>query len=176
MITAFSLAPSTPSRISANTRMKSTRLYHAMERLHNPSSNAFGSLEHIFSLQEIDAITQKIADDEWMALGSVMAETLLETILDVGEDALNQRGWVERMSVTNRIAEEVSSAIEVCFFIHLYEGLCYQTSLVGQLTAERIRYRNHHFRNRSTGFVLNQLLLLLLAHSSIKDSIIFQKN
>jgi len=84
-----------------------------MERLHNPSTNSvFGSLEHIFSLKEIDTITQKIADDEWTALGSVMAESMLEMILEVGENALNQRGWVERMSVINRIAEEVSSAVE----------------------------------------------------------------
>jgi len=87
-----------------------------MERLHNPSTNpVFGSLEHIFSLKEIDTITQKIADDEWTALGSVMAESMLEMILEVGENALNQRGWVERMSVINRIAEEVSSAVEVRF-------------------------------------------------------------
>jgi hypothetical protein len=93
-----------------------SRLYHAMERLHNPSSNGiFGTVEHIFSLHEIDTITHKIADDEWMALGSVMAESMLETILDVGDDALNQRGWVERMSVTNRIAEEIASAVEVCY-------------------------------------------------------------
>ena len=94
-----------------------SRLYHAMERLHNPSSSndIFGTVEHIFSLHEIDTITHKIADDEWMALGSVMAESMIETILDVGDDALNQRGWVERMSVTNRIAEEIASAVEVCY-------------------------------------------------------------
>ncbi|KAL3763552.1 hypothetical protein ACHAW5_008095 [Stephanodiscus triporus] len=37
---------------------------------------------------------------------------MLETILDVGDDALNRRGWVERTTVTNRIAEEVSSVTE----------------------------------------------------------------
>ena len=82
-----------------------------MERLHDPSTNAF-QVEHVYSLRDIDRITQKIADDEWSALGSVIAETMLETILDVGDDALKQRGWVERMSLTNRIAEEVSSVVE----------------------------------------------------------------
>ena len=84
-----------------------------MERLHDPSTNAYGSVEHIYSLHDIETITQKIADDEWTALGSVIAETMYETILDVGDGALRQRGWVERMSLSNRIAEEVSSAVEV---------------------------------------------------------------
>lgn len=84
-----------------------------MERLHDPSTNAYGRVEHVYSLNEIGIITKKISDDEWTALGSVIAETMLETILDVGDDALNRRGWVERTTVTNRIAEEVSSAVEV---------------------------------------------------------------
>eukprot|EP00579_Thalassiosira_antarctica_P019963 CAMPEP_0201954082 /NCGR_PEP_ID=MMETSP0904-20121228/2188_1 /ASSEMBLY_ACC=CAM_ASM_000553 /TAXON_ID=420261 /ORGANISM="Thalassiosira antarctica, Strain CCMP982" /LENGTH=263 /DNA_ID=CAMNT_0048498037 /DNA_START=171 /DNA_END=965 /DNA_ORIENTATION=- len=83
-----------------------------MERLHDPSTNAYGPAEHVYSLHDIDVITQTIYDDEWTALGSVIAETMFETILEVGDDALGQRGWVERMSLTNRIAEEVSSAVE----------------------------------------------------------------
>jgi len=92
-------------------RSTTTNLASAMERLHDPSTNAF-QVEHVYSLRDIDRITQKITDDEWSALGSVIAETMLETILDVGDDALKQRGWVERMSLTNRIAEEVSRVVE----------------------------------------------------------------
>lgn len=84
----------------------------AMERLHDPSTNSYGRAEHIYSLRDIDAITRTIGDDEWTALGSAIAEAMYETILDVGDDALGQRGWVERMSVTNRIAEEVSKSVE----------------------------------------------------------------
>ena len=36
---------------------------------------------------------------------------MLKTTLDVGDGALRRRGWVERTTVTNRIAEEVSSAV-----------------------------------------------------------------
>jgi len=83
-----------------------------MERLHDPSTNAFGKVEHVYSLRDIDVITQRIADDEWAALGSVVAESMYETILEVGEEALNRRGWVDRMSLTSRIAENVSDAVE----------------------------------------------------------------
>lgn len=83
-----------------------------MERLHDPSANAYGKIEHVYSLRDMDIITRKVADDEWTGLGSVIAESIYETILDVGDDALGQRGWVERMSLTERIAEEVSSTVE----------------------------------------------------------------
>ena len=33
-------------------------------------------------------------------------------ILDMGDDELKQHGWVELMSLTNRIAKEVSSVVE----------------------------------------------------------------
>ena len=85
-----------------------------MERLHDPSTNAFGSVEHVYTLRDIDRVTKMISDDEWNALGSTVAESMYESILEVGDDALKQRGWVDRMSLTNRIAEEVSSAVEVC--------------------------------------------------------------
>jgi hypothetical protein len=90
-----------------------------MERLHDPSTNAFGPLEHIYSLAEIDEITHKIADDEWTALGSAIAETMLEMILDVGSGALKRMGWVERMSITNKVAEDVSNTVTVGGFICL---------------------------------------------------------
>jgi len=83
-----------------------------MERLHDPSTNAYGQIEHVYSLREIGIITDKIRDDEWSALGSVIAENIFETILDVGDVALNRRGWVERTSITNAIAEGVASAVE----------------------------------------------------------------
>eukprot|EP01083_Nonionella_stella_P144386 450733_1 len=92
------------------------KLFSAMERLHDPSTNAYGRVEHVYSLSEIDRITQKITDDEWAALGSVIAETMLETILEVGDDVLTQRGWVERMSVTNKIAEEVSTGVKKALY------------------------------------------------------------
>ena len=94
-------------------------MFSAMERLHDTSTNPYGSVEHIFSLHEIDVITRKIADDEWMGLGSVISETMFETILDVGENALKERGWVDRMSLTDRIAEDVSSVVEVRYTVFL---------------------------------------------------------
>jgi hypothetical protein len=100
-------------RVTTATATTTTGLSSAMERLHDPSTNAYGRVEHVYSNREIGTIAQKIHDDEWTALGSVIAETILETILDVGDDALSRRGWVERTTVTNRIAEEVSSAVEV---------------------------------------------------------------
>jgi hypothetical protein len=90
-----------------------------MERLHDPSTNAYGRIEHVYSLREIGIITDKIRNDEWSALGSIIAENLLETILDVGDVALNRRGWVERTSITNAIAEGISSAVEVSLVFHL---------------------------------------------------------
>jgi hypothetical protein len=42
----------------------------AMERLHNPSMIAYGCVEHVYSPREVGVITQKISDDEWMAIGS----------------------------------------------------------------------------------------------------------
>lgn len=97
----------------------STKMHSAMERLHDPSTNAFGPLEHIYSLSEIDDITHKIEDDEWTALGSAIAESMLEMILDVGSGALKRMGWVERISITNNIAEEVSKTVTVGGFICL---------------------------------------------------------
>jgi hypothetical protein len=102
-----------------------TKIFSAMERLHNPSTNAFGPLEHIYSLAEIDDITHKIQDDEWMALGSAIAESMLEMILDVGSGPLKRMGWVEKMSITNRIAENVSKTVKVSNF-SVKHYLCYE--------------------------------------------------
>ena len=89
----------------------------AMERLHDTSTNSY-SIEHVYTHRDIDFITRRIARDEWTALGSVIAETMHETILDVGNDALKQRSWTDRITLTDRIAEEVSSAVEVSSFLH----------------------------------------------------------
>jgi len=81
-----------------------------MECLHHPSKQY--PVEHVYSLQEIDQITQKIAADEWAALGSVIAEQMLEMILDIGKEALNQRPGVDKMMITDKIAEEISNDVE----------------------------------------------------------------
>jgi len=81
-----------------------------MECLHRPTTKY--PVEHVYSLQEIDQITQKIAADEWAALGSVIAEQMLEMILDIGNEALNQRPGVDRMMITDKIAEEISNEVE----------------------------------------------------------------
>lgn len=91
----------------------STRVYNAMERLHDPSTNAFGALEHVYSIAEIDGITHKIEDDEWMALGSAIAESMLETILDICSGVLKKMGWVEKMNVVNKVAQDISKTVEV---------------------------------------------------------------
>mmetsp|Transcript_30099 Transcript_30099/g.55302 ORF Transcript_30099/g.55302 Transcript_30099/m.55302 type:complete len:322 (+) Transcript_30099:145-1110(+) len=114
---AFSFSPPNnhPSTAQLLHTMTTTRTkLNAMERLHrDPSTlNTYGLIEHVYSLQDIDTITQHITDDEWTALGSVIAETMLEMILDVGEDGLMERGWVERTVLANRIAEDVSSVVE----------------------------------------------------------------
>ena len=104
-VSSFSTTCLPHTTLQSNRASFSTwKLFSAMERLHDPSTNAYGRVEHVYSLSEIDRITQKITDDEWTALGSVIAETMLETILEVGDDVLTQRGWVERMSVTNKVS------------------------------------------------------------------------
>ena len=93
-----------------------TTILHAMERLHDPSANPYrnpSNIEHVYTTKDIDVVTRLVRDDEWTALGSVIAETMFETILDVGDEALKRRGWVDRMALTDRIAEDVSSSVEV---------------------------------------------------------------
>ena len=82
-----------------------------MERLHDPSTNAYSHVEHLYSPREVGEITEKISDNEWTALGSVISETMLKTTLNVRDGTLRRRGWVERTTVTNRITNEVSSAV-----------------------------------------------------------------
>ena len=91
-----------------------------MERLHDTSTNAFGQIEHVYSFSDIDYVTRKIAEDEWMALGTAIAEAMYEMILDVGDEALHEMGFVERMSVTDKIAEDVTSAVEVSEFSFMH--------------------------------------------------------
>jgi hypothetical protein len=55
-----------------------------MERLHDPSMNAYGRFLHVYSPCELGKITKKISDDEWTALRSVIAKTMLERILNAG--------------------------------------------------------------------------------------------
>ena len=81
-----------------------------MECLHHSTTKY--PVEHVYSLQEIDQITQKIAADEWAALGSIIAEQMLEMILDIGNEALSQRTGVDRMMITDNIAEEISNDVE----------------------------------------------------------------
>lgn len=96
------------------TQPSTSALFSAMERLHDKSTNAFGRIEHVYSLNDIDNITRKIAEDEWMAgLGTAIAEAMYEMILDVSNEAMHEMGFVERMSVTNKIADDVTSAVEV---------------------------------------------------------------
>ena len=108
------IVPSTSFVSPVTSRSKqSTSLFSAMERLHDTSTNGFGPIEHVYSLKDIDYVTRKIAEDEWMALGTAIAEAMYEMILDVGDEALHEMGFVERMSVTDKIAEDVTSAVEV---------------------------------------------------------------
>ena len=89
-----------------------TVLSSAMERLHDLFTNVYGHVEHVYSPCKVGVITQKISNDNLTAIGSVIANTMLTKILDVGDGVLKKRGWVERTTVTNRIAKEVSNAME----------------------------------------------------------------
>eukprot|EP00986_Skeletonema_menzelii_P011473 scaffold5909_cov150-Skeletonema_menzelii.AAC.3 len=106
------MAPSHRQQLTSYKQTTTTSLFSAMERLHDTSTNAFGQIEHVYSFSDIDYVTRKIAEDEWMALGTAIAEAMYEMILDVGDEALHEMGFVERMSVTDKIAEDVTSAVE----------------------------------------------------------------
>ena len=108
----------------------STKMHNAMERLHDPSTNAFGPVEHIYSLADIDTITHKIEDDEWTALGSSIAESLLETVLDVCSFALRRMSWVDRMDITNQVAVDVSKTVEVSSSSISYMCICNEGDLI----------------------------------------------
>jgi hypothetical protein len=41
-----------------------------MERLYDPSTNAYSCVEHVYSPREVSFITKKISDNEWTAIGS----------------------------------------------------------------------------------------------------------
>ena len=77
----FSFSPPPYRTGAVQSRRMSTKISGAMERLHDPSTNAYGPVEHVYSLHDIDVITQTIYDDEWTCLGSVIAETRFKTIL-----------------------------------------------------------------------------------------------
>ena len=126
----------------------STRIYNAMERLHDPSTNAFGPLEHIYSMAEIDGITHKIEDDEWMALGSAIAESMLETILDVCSGVLKKMGWVEKMNVINKVAQDISKTVEVSATFNLIICISHFKTLIGvelQKSLHTIRFQSLTF-------------------------------
>ena len=63
-----------------------------------------------------------------MALGSAIADSLIGTILDICSDALKKMGWVERASVTAKVAEDVSKSIKVSYctimMIDIYVSMC----------------------------------------------------
>lgn len=109
--TASSFSPASHPARPAARATPAARLLGAMERLHDPAARG-PAAERVYSLRDIDRITREIAEDEWTALGSAIAESMYETILDVGDGALRRRGWVDRMSLTNGIAEDVASAVE----------------------------------------------------------------
>ena len=84
-----------------------------MEHLHDASPNRFGPVEHVYSLKDIDLITRKLADDEWAALGTQIAEAIYEMILNLSEEALHEMSFSERAVMTNKVAENVASDVEV---------------------------------------------------------------
>lgn len=90
-----------------------TAVFSAMEHLHDSSANRFGPVEHVYSLKDIDLVTRKIADDEWSALATQIAEDIYEMILDVSEEALHEMSFSERAVMTNEVAENVASGVEV---------------------------------------------------------------
>eukprot|EP01083_Nonionella_stella_P246562 855851_1 len=107
VLSSSGIVPSFSPLICSSHHIKSsasTKVFSAMECLHHPAT-AY-PIEHVYSLQEIAQITNKIANDEWTALGSVIAEQMLEMILDIGNEALAQRPGVDRMRITDKIAEE----------------------------------------------------------------------
>ncbi|KAL7464167.1 hypothetical protein ACHAXS_004501 [Conticribra weissflogii] len=103
-----------------------------MERLHDPSANAYGPLEHVYCLDDINEITQKIADDEWIALGSAIAEAMLETLFDIGADALKALGKVDRAKSEERMAKGISIAVEAVLFKELQLLLPYEEDVLDQ--------------------------------------------
>lgn len=171
---AKAFAPSFPRSYSIT--VAPTKLFSAMERLHDPSTNSFGALEHVYSLAEIDRITHKIEDDEWMALGSVVAESLLETILDICSDALRRMGWVERMSITNKIAEDVSKTVEKSLHAIRFQSLTFDHghySIPDELLRPLYKLVHQELRRVSgdESFECNSEKLSLLVVSSVGDSI-----
>jgi len=191
-VVAFSFSPPHPPSTTQHvtTSTTTTTKLNAMERLHqDPSTvNTYGPIEHVYSLQDIDTITQHITDDEWTALGSVIAETMLEMILDVGEDGLMERGWVERTVLANRIAEDVSSVVEK--ELHKLQSqsgntfdygrvlpqellTSFQTLLRHELDTiiNRTTDRNQKDQSSATTFDYNKRDLSLLILSTISDAI-----
>ncbi|KAL3796761.1 hypothetical protein HJC23_010908 [Cyclotella cryptica] len=154
----------------------STKMFSAMERLHDPSTNAFGPLENVYSLIEIDEITHKIEDDEWAALGSAIAETMLEMILDVGSGALKRMGWVERMSVTNKVAEDVSQTVTKSLYTIRFQPLTFDQGhhrIPDELLSPLYKLLRQELRNISgdESFECTHQNLSLLVISSVGQAI-----
>eukprot|EP00569_Conticribra_weissflogii_P000690 CAMPEP_0171357386 /NCGR_PEP_ID=MMETSP0878-20121228/46213_1 /TAXON_ID=67004 /ORGANISM="Thalassiosira weissflogii, Strain CCMP1336" /LENGTH=263 /DNA_ID=CAMNT_0011863429 /DNA_START=222 /DNA_END=1013 /DNA_ORIENTATION=- len=97
-----------------------------MERLHDPSANTYDPLEHVYCLDDINEITKKVADDEWIALGSAIAEAMLETILDIGTDALKAMGREERATSQERMAKDISNAVEASLDMIRYQPIYHE--------------------------------------------------
>jgi hypothetical protein len=154
----------------------STRIYNAMERLHDPSTNAFGPLEHVYSMAEIDGITHKIEDDEWMALGSAIAESTLETILDVCSGVLKKMGWVEKMNVVNKVAQDISKTVEKSLHTIRFQSLSLghgQYSIPDELLQPLYKIIRQELRNVSgdDSFECNSQNLSVLVVSSVGEAI-----
>lgn len=107
---AVSAFPAPPTA-AARRRPACTGL-QAIERLHAPRDGAAGAAGRVYSLADIDRVTRTVADDEWAGLGSVIADCMLETVLDIGDAVLQKMSFVDEITLTNRIAAEVSNAVE----------------------------------------------------------------
>jgi len=113
-VSAFLAPPTAAERTPrpARRRPACTGL-QAIERLHAPRDGAAGAAGRVYSLADIDRVTRTVADDEWAGLGSVIADCMLETVLDIGDAVLQKMSFVDEITLTNRIAAEVSNAVEV---------------------------------------------------------------
>ena len=166
--TSFVSTVMSSRRQLAGTSRQPKALFSAMERLHDTSTNAFGPIEHVYSHNDIDYVTRKIAEDEWMALGTAIAEAMYEMILDVSDEALHEMGFVERMTVTNKIAEDVTRAVEVSkdspSINIMHASRCSTSIRPKQKTLNKLRVQPHHQGPHPLPEELLSSLHILLRH------------
>lgn len=132
----------------------SRTVLNAIERLHDGPTNCYGPLEHVYSLKDINTVTLKVSDDEWTALGIVVAESVLETVVDFSGVFLEQMQGADRDNFTRSLSYKISETVTTEFFevrsnkygpyisqSHIPEGLVFELnslirrelhSLVGQ--------------------------------------------